>query len=995
LVPAEKVLQDHQVNLSNFINILYDPLREATYSIRTVIDPQGNRHAPGKIDTAFLIKIPAGGSQKNLKTQSQHFNDNIRLLLGGNFSDYIWKQILDENELDYFTKPLDWSKSFIADIRRREEHVQLDTIVPYRRLGFMDSVEQEDIERRPESVYYIHPFNPAAGSFERLLKTLMQGEQKMVLTATLTPTMLTGEEVTILQNQIAYCEGYKISHVESVRMQLNRASSLADALLRQYLVLQDAPFYLTFSAASDQPIDRMLQEYIGLAITEPVGQGIPQNYPVHNFSFHVGGYDVVVPLTEKDQHVAQRNLANLSQEPWNKTLLKPEKQRFRFLFDGNEAISAFYLPVNAFDDIPGIEIHHMEERPIPRSVQGLKSSGEPYIQLGVNHYFGFEQEVLIPEESRRQHTYIVGQTGTGKTTLLKTMILSDMKAGHGLAVIDPHGEMYYDLLEMIPEERKEDVVLFDPSDINYPIGFNLLQVKDEGDDEREYLVKELRAVIKRFALEFFQFSSGDYVGSVFFTHIQNNLLLAMSDQENPGTMLEFYEIFQSKDYWRRWLPLQWSNRSLGRWVEETLPKTDYTAFSRDGGRYGEYFSSKFVDFINDPRIALIFGQPFSTIDLDDVIENKKILLINLSKGLLGEANSNMLGMILMAKLNAAFMGRLKSIGEGEKPDPFYLYVDEFQNIATENFSILLAEARKFGLGLILANQYMQQISRSRILDAIIGNVGTIISFRLGLEDAKEIENQFLPEYSAHDLCNLPNYNAVMRTNIKGERTVPCNFKTVLTDGSVQFCDPSEVIKSSRELFGTPKVVAELMVNASLDDQRRLDFDLYMEDSGTPEDQLMCNNSLADLMGLRRDEDEQVVEQKISNEIRSKLLRYLLRSDKVDHHALVPIVEESKGLLFSNWQDLSYFIAEFMMPVMDEADIFMWGFFNATILRHIHDRYHNLEEMAESSEEKNELKYIRDLMEKDHWRSAGKNMKAMFEKFHAEGRDRSGFSRLPF
>jgi hypothetical protein len=197
------------------------------------------------------------------------------------------------------------------------------------------------------------------------------------------------------------------------------------------------------------------------------------------------------------------------------------------------------------------------------------------IRLGVNHYFGFEQDVLLSESSRKQHTYIVGQTGTGKTTLMKTMILSDMRAGKGMCVIDPHGELYHELVGLIPEERKADVVLFDPSDAAYPVGFNLLEFSNN--EERESIIKEMRAILKRYIFEYFQYSSGDYAGAVFFQHMQNNMMLASSDLGNPGTILQVNNIFMQEGYWKRWLPLKWNNHVLKNWVENYLPNTDYFA----------------------------------------------------------------------------------------------------------------------------------------------------------------------------------------------------------------------------------------------------------------------------------------------------------------------------------------------------------------------------------------------------------------------------------
>jgi len=274
------------------------------------------------------------------------------------------------------------------------------------------------------------------------------------------------------------------------------------------------------------------------------------------------------------------------------------------------------------------------------------------------------------------------------------------------------------------------------------------------------------------------------------------------------------------------LPLKWTNQQLTNWTDVILPNTDYNAINRsDGGRYGDYFASKFIDFVNDSRINNIFGQPRSTVDIEKAVRENKIILINLSKGLLGEANSTLLGMILLAKITATLMARAKDISLDKKVAPFYLYVDEFQNIASENFSILLAEARKFGLGLVLANQYLSQISDNKIRNSILGNVGTMISFRLGLDDAKILESQFLPSFNGDDLCNLPNYNAVMRTNVDGERIVPTIFKTIKPSFPPNVASAEHLRQNSRQKYGTPKPLAEEIVKYSLATPRSMPIDI--------------------------------------------------------------------------------------------------------------------------------------------------------------------------
>ena len=265
-----------------------------------------------------------------------------------------------------------------------------------------------------------------------LLKTLMQGHQELVLSATISPTVLQSDEVEFLEGQISYCEGYRDAY--SIRSHSTQpCGGFGAGIAASIPAVADAPYYMTFSVGSDEEIDSMLLEFIGLAITEPIGQGIPARYPTSSFSFHAGGYDIVYPLTDEDYKIARDNLATLAQNPWNRTHVHPEMSRFRFLFDGNEAASAFYFPINTAENLPGIETHHLDELPIPRAMLKLTADEDSAIHLG-NHYFGFKQDVLLSESSRSNMPISSVKPGR-ETTLMKTMILSDMKAGKGLCVV--------------------------------------------------------------------------------------------------------------------------------------------------------------------------------------------------------------------------------------------------------------------------------------------------------------------------------------------------------------------------------------------------------------------------------------------------------------------------------------------------------------------------------------------------------------------------------
>lgn len=290
-----------------------------------------------------------------------------------------------------------------------------------------------------------------------------------------------------------------------------------------------------------------------------------------------------------------------------------------------------------------------------------------------------------------------------------------------------------------------------------------------------------------------------------------------------------YEIFQHDDYWKRWLPLRWKEPQLERWTKQNLPNIDYTKRCNDTMIWGEYLSSKFDDFVFDPKLRLIFGQKRSTIDLRRIMDEGKILLVNLAKGELTEANARFLGMVLMAKVMAAAMSRTEVPAQQRRV--FYLYVDEFQSLATQSFILLLSEARKFGLGLILANQFVSQIKDERIVHAIFGNVGTLISFRVGQADAHLLEPHFAPFFDHFDLSNLPNWHACVKATVGGQVVTPFTLCTTLLAAPPDPQTASAARTQSQRRCGRPRQQVEGEIRRSLayNQQKESDFDFLLEE----------------------------------------------------------------------------------------------------------------------------------------------------------------------
>lgn len=796
---------------ADLINTLYIPDPIKKFAIRYIVYPEPTSFSAGRIEVGLLVKICAASEAEVVEYAKNMYNQLI-MLLGGTFPDYIWRAVEERDAFLKLWQPFDWTSAHIVEIRRREDLVQLDKPLPIRSIGF--STADIDSKSGPErQVYFIHPFSPRLGNFERILRTMLLHNETAVLTAIISPTRLEKKEERILMEEIAKCEGYINPPMENLQRVYNqRAQLLIHGHTNQFLRLQDAPFLFNVSLSSPSPIPPSLSEAVGVAISTPIGQKFDERDADLTLLL-TGGYDILVPDVPEQLEAARKNAQNLEYEIWGDSLAPSGLQRLRFLVDGREASSAFRFPIDSGDGLPGLVTHSRRVHPIARDMVPMGSNGEHRCTLiGTNNFLGLEQNVFIMEQDRLQHLYVVGQTGTGKTTLLKTMIFSDMQAGRGLAVIDPHGDLFEELLGSIPTNRMEDVVVLDASDMQFPVGLNLLECNDE--EQRQFVVREMRAIMKRLIEDLYQHRASEYTGPIFYQHMQMNMLLTMSDFDNPGTLLQFYEIFNHRDYWERWLPLKWKDPMLERWVNEVLPDTDYPRRNNpQEASFGEYINSKFMDFMFDPRLRMIFGQPYSTINLNRIMDEGKILLVNLAKGSLGEANAQFLGLILMAKIQAAAMSRVKI--DPKNRNSFYLYVDEFHSLATENFSVMVSEARKFGVGLILANQFISQIKDESIINAIFGNVGTILSFRLGWNDAERIEGQFYPFFNRTDLVNLPNWQTCVKTTNKGQSIAPFSLNTILSPTAPSEHLADKIRRISQEKYGRNREEVEKIITQSL------------------------------------------------------------------------------------------------------------------------------------------------------------------------------------
>jgi len=403
----------------------------------------------------------------------------------------------------------------------------------------------------------------------------------------------------------------------------------------------------------------------------------------------------------------------------------------------------------------------------------------------------------IKRDDRRRHFYVVGKTGMGKTVMLQNMIMQDIERGEGVAVVDPHGELIEGLLDAIPKHRVNDVVYFNPADLDYPIAFNILESVD---DEYKHLVSSgLMGVFTKIWANMW---------SARMEYILNNCILALLD--SPGnTLLGINRLLVDKEYRKKIVDKIKDPVVKAFWIEEYA-------------NYNERFrteaiapiQNKIGQFLSSSVIRNIVGQAKSTIDIRTMMDEQKIILLNLSKGRVGEDNSALLGAMMITKIQLAAMSRV-DIPEEERKD-FYLYVDEFQNFATESFADILSEARKYRLNLIMAHQYIAQLTSAgatggkitKVKDAVFGNVGTIIAFRVGSPDAEDMIKEFEPYFVEEDLVNLTKYCIYLRLMIDGVASKPFSANTLPPIATSKEGTFEKVVKVSRERYARPRSEVE-------------------------------------------------------------------------------------------------------------------------------------------------------------------------------------------
>jgi len=454
--------------------------------------------------------------------------------------------------------------------------------------------------------------------------------------------------------------------------------------------------------------------------------------------------------------------------------------------------SLWHLPT-PWTETPNIKWLGARAAAVPAGVPtGQEDGGQ--VELGYNVYRGVKTPVWIKEKDRQRHMYVMGKSGAGKSELIAKMAFQDIVAGRGVAVIDPHGDLVDQILANVPKERVDDVVYFCPADTDRPMGLNMLEARDEA--LKDFAVQEMIAI-------FYKLFPPEMIGPMFEHNMRNVMLTLMSDQENPGTLAEIPRMFTDEAFQKQWVAKVKDPVVRSFWENEMAKTSDFHKSEMLG-----YLVSKVGRFVENEMMRNIIGQSRSSFDFREVMDEGKILLVNLSKGRTGDVNAELLGLIIVSKLQMAALGRA-DMPESQRRD-FYLYIDEFQNFITDSIATILSEARKYRLDLIIAHQYTGQLVKdgdTKIRDAVFGNVGTMMVARIGPEDVDTFEKVFAPDFSGYDLQNSDRFTWYVKMIVDNASTKPFTMSFIPSPkGDPEFAAAMKEL--SRLKYGRDKALVE-------------------------------------------------------------------------------------------------------------------------------------------------------------------------------------------
>lgn len=738
-------------------------------SIRMIGYPDRELPQRGAIKAGLICKLGFDNKEAIQQDVIEYVEDLLRILPA--VDQQIYQFSLAENQEEFNEIFFPFKIIDIAEICRREQVVKLGP--------------QKD-------VYIVYPFRQK-NTFENLAWQILKAPTNLYVDVSVQPTSLFPWERKKIEETIDTTEMYSTE----TEMQSANADGRLKGITNyktSYKAEEIRNFYRYILHQLDTQAYQSKIHVVGerkLSPSSVTSIGLEfSGFPGYDHSTHMpfGGNVILRPLNKLEFEQAVNNVTFQNFDQWNYSIAPRHYERFRQLFGVDEAVYILRIPIPTENGVPGFAIQEVRYAPLPANIP---LNG---IVLGESLYTGIagRSKVRIKDDDRRRHMYIVGKTGTGKSTLIMQMAIEDIKRGAGICVIDPHGELVEDILLRIPPSRAEDVVLFDPSDTERPIGLNLLETRS--DQETHLIVNEIIGLMYKL----YDPRQTGIIGPRFEHAIRNAMLTVMTEPGN--TLIEVVRILTSTKYVQERLAKVTDPLVRSYWQDQISQTSDFHK-----SEVLDYIVSKFGRFVTNKLIRNIIGQSESSFDYRKLMDEKKIFLVNLSKGKIGPENSNFLGRIIVPKLLISALSRIDKTS-GDRPD-FYLYVDEFQNFASETFATMLSEARKYGLSITLANQYLSQLGHD-VLDSVFGNVGTLISFRMGIQDVPLIQREFYPIFDGDDLVNLPKYTTCIKLLVDGMAARQFSMRTILDKSEVNYETAALIRQLSRVRYGRDRQIVE-------------------------------------------------------------------------------------------------------------------------------------------------------------------------------------------
>ena len=675
------------------------------------------------------------------------------------------------NKKDLAEKSSPFEPGFCLSVTREKEVVELTAPMKKASIGFNTPIALNGAEQYVAK--HIFPWRPSLDDWSKLLISMTGQLDPIQIIIRLQATEPAQKTTDRLRETMKNCELFLAGASESELSLRQQASAIRDISLRQIAGLQKAAFKLGVYIVSPCSLDKSMGNILGSSFT-----GILPKEEANEI-FYRGFTVKKIPVVQAAQ------IHSFSEtEP----------------VTAKEAACCFRLPSPPISLLPGLPVknHRTNLAILPdKDAMDTKQRAE----LFINVHQGLEQPVHIGLEDRFRHSFLLGQTGVGKSTFMERLLLQDIRSGRGLALIDPHGELVDSLLGKIPPERAEDVIIFDILDSERPLGFNLLEWRTL--EERDLIIDELYLTIDR------TYDLHTTGGPIFEANFRGMLGLLMGDDHRGNfipTLLDFVPCYQNKEF-RKWLKKSITDPQILDFVKELEDTSGEAALKN----LSPYITSKFSRFTNDRTLKRIIGQSKTNFNFEEIMDKQKIFLVKLGKGRFGSVVSALIANQLVSRFKMAAMKRGELPEENRKP--FFLYVDEAHNLPGENFTELLAEARKYKMGLVLATQYAAQLKdtahpKKDLLSGIIGNVGTILTFRLGYQDAEDMAPAFYPHFKKHDIIGLPNWQGYARMQLNNEATQPFSFITRKDEAVYNQQLAEKIKKLSRLKYGTDEFLVD-------------------------------------------------------------------------------------------------------------------------------------------------------------------------------------------